>query len=118
MTLDGVTKRCDTPEAQSEAFGGIKSFLFTNHFATTQYVEHTGDSATAHTLAIAIVIKGDGAAHVRGIEYRDRLVLTDRGWRISHREHRPRWQFDVTTVPPALGGARWIEQPSEGSPGA
>jgi hypothetical protein len=111
MTLEGVTKRFDDLDLVPEAFRGITAFRSTRHLLTSQHVDFEDQRAAAHALAVAIVVGSDGAAHIRGISYRDRLVQTADGWRISHREHDAEWQIDAPIVPPALAQASWGDRP-------
>lgn len=43
-----------------------------------------------------------GPVMVRGLRYLDRLVRTEGGWRIEHREQEALWQYDVPRVAPHL----------------
>ena len=72
------------------------------HAPGSQVVTVDGDTATADTIVTAVQVPGEGPILVRGLRYRDDLVRTEVGWRITLREHETLWQYDVTRVEPHL----------------
>lgn len=64
---------------------------------TNIVVREDGDGAQAFSKGLAV--KRDGS--VAGFSYLDRLVRTDRGWRIRHRKVSPRREPGRGVAPPA-----------------
>jgi hypothetical protein len=73
-------------ERVSSALGG---FDRCEHRLTDHWVEVAGDTATARCSVRALHMRPSGETppvYIVGGIYEDRLVRTDAGWRISHRE--------------------------------
>jgi ketosteroid isomerase-like protein len=111
ISIQGAERRLAGYDDLVGAFSGVMSFAHTRHLVTSEHVEVAGSGASAHTLAVAIVLDGNGAVHVRGVDYRDELVRTAAGWRIVHRRHNAYWQFDADSTPLFLSGASWEAAP-------
>ena len=82
--------------------GGIDKggFEHTSHTPASQTITIDGDAATADTLVTAVLVLADGPVAVRGLRYRDDLIRTEDGWRISLRRHSVLWQYDAERVAP------------------
>ncbi|WP_424325175.1 nuclear transport factor 2 family protein [Gordonia sp. (in: high G+C Gram-positive bacteria)] len=66
------------------------AFSMTQHLAATTQLDLDGDSATARTILFnPMVVRGEAEGEPQmlfaGLWYRDRLIRTDDGWRISER---------------------------------
>jgi hypothetical protein len=90
------------PVAQLVKDGGLDKggFEHTSHTPASQVIAVDGDTATADTLVTAVLVSADGPVTVRGLRYRDDLVRTADGWRISLRRHSVLWQYDAERVAP------------------
>jgi hypothetical protein len=75
-------------------------FEHTSHTPGSQTITIDGDTATADTLVTAVLVLGDGPVTVRGLRYRDDLMRTEDGWRISLRRHSVLWQYNAERVAP------------------
>jgi uncharacterized protein (TIGR02246 family) len=84
-----------------EGMKGVTQFIATSHITSSQAIDVHGDEATADTYCVCFLQTGDGdTMMVRGIHYLDRLRRTSEGWRIVHRRHDPRWEFQEAALPP------------------
>lgn len=77
-----------------------RNFKAQCHFLNHAEIAVSGDAAAADVFAMSNIVFDDRIA-VRGLRYRDQLVLAgDRNWRIARRVHTPLWQYNGTPVPP------------------
>ena len=90
------------PVAQLVQDGGLDKggFEHTSHTPASQAITIDGDTATADTLVTAVLVLAYGPVAVRGLRYRDDLMRTEDGWRISLRRHSVLWQYDAERVAP------------------
>jgi hypothetical protein len=120
--IDRVDKRllrsCFTDDARYESTGGtldmdggdsIAARLASGQVAASTHVcanvsiSFGKQGAQADTMAVAYLVTGHepGARlMVRGLRYQDRMVRQAGAWRIAHRRHETRWQFDTTSAAP------------------
>lgn len=122
---------CFTPDAYYEAnTGGGRRIVFEGaeaigttlarligrfeaslHQGSNPAITVEGDSAQVDVFAIArmvhVPVDGQKVVFVRGLRYRDELVLQDGEWKIGRRIHQALWQYDADAiephVPPAPG---------------
>lgn len=78
-----------------ERISNVSRFAASTHvFGNSAIEQRSPDECHAVTEAVAyLAASGISRIFVRGVRYIDRFVLTDAGWRISHRVHEPRWQY-------------------------
>ena len=72
----------------------LKQFAGFQHMVSTMKLELEGDSASARTILFnPMILEQDGERKIFfvGLWYRDRLVRTDKGWRISERVEESPW---------------------------
>ena len=104
MDVEAVA-RCFTPDCAYEgalASGTITDALATlrsafarytrtMHFMGTQDARVDGDAAEVLTYCTAYHVRTDGRHATVGVRYRDTLVRTEDGWRITRRSVRTEW---------------------------
>lgn len=77
----------------------------TNHSVSNCRIVVDGDTASSDMFATAVIVigkSGPGSIQTVGIRYKDNLVQTDAGWRISARAHTIMWQINNEAVPVGL----------------
>jgi uncharacterized protein (TIGR02246 family) len=116
-----LVAECFAPDATAEYSGrefsgadaivafvhAVERFKATTHVITNAVVEVDGDTATAHSQAVAYLVSSEAepdAVRIRGIRYDDELRKRDGRWRITRRVHRADWsttlRSDSVQVPP------------------
>jgi hypothetical protein len=70
------------------------------HLVGNRRVSLDGDRAQAVSTFFFVAVGHEGNTYFTGGEYHDKLVRTDKGWRIADRIERNLWNFgDVPDVP-------------------
>lgn len=78
-------------------------FTHSSHSMASQSITlGRAGTASAISFAVAHLLAASGSIFVRGLRYDDALVQVEGGWRISRREHRTLWQYDVASVVPHI----------------
>jgi ketosteroid isomerase-like protein len=89
--LDGV-------DAIIEYISPLSTFAASFHFMGNMQIDVNGDRARATTRSLTHLIASDGVLHARALRYRDQLVRTPDGWRISERVHTAQWMWEGTAT--------------------
>ena len=86
--------------------GALERFPRYQHMIATTKLDLEGDSARARTVLFnPMVYKGEGGAEqvfFIGLWYRDRLVRTDKGWRIAERYEEMAYSHNTPDMPPVV----------------
>lgn len=85
-------------DAVVEHISGLRNFAATFHFMGNMQIDVDGDHARSTTRSMTHLIAPDGVLHARALRYRDQLVRTPDGWRISEREHSAQWMWEGTAT--------------------
>ena len=89
--LDGI-------DAIVEYISPLGSLAASFHFMGNMQIDVDGDRARATTRSLTHLIGPDGVLHARALRYRDQLVRTPAGWRISERVHTAQWMWEGTAT--------------------
>jgi ketosteroid isomerase-like protein len=76
--------------------GGLRNFAASLHLFGNMEIDVDGDRARSTSRALTHLIERDGTVHVRALRYRDQLVRTPAGWRISERIHTAQFAYDAS----------------------
>lgn len=100
-----------TPDARASYGGGpwleglaaivdyvspLHSFAASFHLMGNMQIDVDGDRARATTRSLTHLIAADGVLHARALRYRDQLIRTSDGWRITERVHTAQWMWEGT----------------------
>jgi ketosteroid isomerase-like protein len=80
---------------------GASEYAATQHSITNQYAARALDEPAdlvVHSYAVALHFDANGTDLAMGVEYRDRVRHTGRGWLISHRNTVALWRRPGTTA--------------------
>ncbi len=98
-----------TPDARASYGGGpwlegveaivayispLQNLAASFHFMGNMQIDVDGDRARSTTRSLTHLIAADGVLHARALRYRDQLVRTPVGWRISERVHTAQWMWE------------------------
>jgi ketosteroid isomerase-like protein len=83
-------------DAVVEHISGLRTYAATFHFMGNMQIDVDGDHARSVTRSMTHLIAPDGVLHARALRYRDQLVRTATGWRISERVHTAEWMWEGT----------------------
>jgi ketosteroid isomerase-like protein len=102
-----------TPDARASYAGGpwlvgldaiveyispLRSFGASFHFMGNMQIDVDGDRARASTRSLTHLVAADGVLHARALRYRDQLIRTGEGWRITERVHTAQWMWEGTAT--------------------
>ena len=85
-------------DAIVEYISPLESLAASFHFMGNMQIDVDGDRARSMTRSLTHLIQPDGVLHARALRYRDQLVRTSAGWRISERVHTAQWMWEGTAT--------------------
>jgi hypothetical protein len=68
------------------------------HLMGNMQIDLDGDRARSTTRSLTHLIAADGVLRARALRYRDQLVRTSAGWRITERVHAAQWMWEGTAT--------------------